>query len=77
MFLKYIHFPAFFISFLLGLLFIYIWGPEMKTIYIYPSPESVERILLRDRAGNCFQFEEMIVKCPTDPNKISQIPIQD
>jgi hypothetical protein len=74
--LNYISLPTFLISFAIGLLFIYLIGPEMKTIYIYPSPENVDKILFKDKADNCFYFEEEIVECPKDRNLISKIPIQ-
>ena len=76
MILDYISFPLFFASLAIGLFFIYIWGPEMKTIYIYPSPENVEKILFKDNADNCFYLKPLEVKCPTDVSKISTIPIQ-
>jgi hypothetical protein len=73
---NYISLPTFLISFAIGLLFIYLIGPEMKTIYIYPSPENVDKLLFKDKADNCFYFEEEIVECPKDRNLISKIPIQ-
>jgi len=76
MLLHYISLPVFLISFAVGLFFIYILGPEMKTIYIYPSPENVNRVLFKDKADNCFYFEEEAVECPKDESLISHIPIQ-
>jgi hypothetical protein len=76
MLFNYISLPAFLISFAIGLLFVYILGPEMKTIYIYPTPENVDKILFKDKADNCFQFVEEMVECPKDKSKISVIPIQ-
>lgn len=76
MLLNYISIPIFLISFSIGLFFIYILGPEMKTIYIYPTPENVDKILFKDKAENCFYFEETSVKCPNDESLISNIPIQ-
>jgi len=76
MLLKYVSIPIFLISFTIGLFFIYVLGPEIKTIYIYPSPENVDKILFKDKADNCFYFEEQEVKCPKDEKLISKIPMQ-
>ena len=76
MILNYISIPVFLISFAIGLFFVYILGPEMKTIYIYPSPESVGKVLFKDKAENCFYFQEETVECPKDDSLISKIPIQ-
>ena len=77
MLLNYISLPIFLMSFLIGLIFIYILGPEMKTIYIYPSPETVDKVLFKDKANNCFYFEQESVECPTNESLISRIPIQN
>jgi hypothetical protein len=76
MLLHYISLQAFLISFAIGLFFVYIMGPEIKTIYVYPTPENVEKILFKDKADNCFYFQEETVECPKDDKLISQIPIQ-
>ncbi len=68
--------PIFLLSFSIGLFFIYILGPEIKKIYIYPSPENVDKILFKDKAENCFYFNEENVECPKDESLISKIPIQ-
>jgi hypothetical protein len=76
MLLNYISLPAFLISFAIGLFFVYIWGPETKIVYIYPSPETVNKVLFKDKANNCFYFEEEEVECPKDKSQISTIPMQ-
>ena len=76
MLLNYISLPVFLISFAIGILFIYLMGPEIKSIYIYPSPENVNKVLFKDKADNCFYFEEEYLECPKDENLISKIPIQ-
>ena len=76
MIFNYISFPVFLISFAIGMLFIYILGPDMKTIYVYPSPDNVDKVLFKDQADNCFYFQPVEVECPKDKEMISKTPIQ-
>ena len=76
MLLNYISIPVFLVSFAIGLFFVYILGPEMKTVFIYPSPENVDKVLFKDKADNCFSFKQEIIECPKDESLISKIPIQ-
>jgi hypothetical protein len=74
---KYISFRIFLLSFVIGCFFVYLFGPERKEIYIYPSPENIDKILYKDNANNCFSYEEREVKCPKDNALIQSIPIQN
>ena len=74
--LKYIHIPAFLISLALGMFAVYIFLPDMRKIYVYPSPENIDILLYRDKTGHCFKFEQKEVSCPTNEGEISKIPVQ-
>jgi hypothetical protein len=76
MILDYISIPVFLISFAIGIFIVYTLGPENRIIYVYPSPENIEKILYKDMANNCFYFEKEEVKCPNDESKISKTPLQ-
>jgi len=76
MILEYISFRIFMISFAIGLFFVYIYGPEMKTIYIYPSPENIDKVIFKDKADNCFSFQANEVECPKNESILSKIPLQ-
>jgi hypothetical protein len=76
MILQYISFPIFIISFAIGLFFVYIYGPEMKTIYIYPSPENIDKVIFKDKADNCFQYEANEIECPKNESLLAKIPLQ-
>jgi hypothetical protein len=76
MIFDYISFPVFFVSLAIGLFFIYILGPDTKKVYIYPSPDTIEQILFKDDANNCFKYEPEEVTCPKDESKIANVPVQ-
>ena len=76
MFFKFLSFKIFFISLAVGLLFAYLSSPEPTIIYVYPTPDNVAKVEYKDKADNCFQFEAIETKCPSDKSKIKTIPIQ-
>jgi hypothetical protein len=76
MLLNYISLSVFLTSFAIGLFFVYILGPDTKRIYIYPSPENIDKILFKDKADNCFYFKEEEVECPNDSKSLFAIPFQ-
>ena len=76
MIFDYISLPVFLISFAIGIFFVYILGPDKKVIYIYPSPETIDKVLFKDKSDNCFSFQEEEVECPKDKSLLFSIPIQ-
>jgi hypothetical protein len=73
---KYINFPIFLISFCIGVFFVYVTMPDMRKIYVYPTPENVAVLQYRDNTGSCFEFTQKEVACPRDESKIKKIPVQ-
>jgi len=73
---KYISFKIFVASFLMGLLFLYLMGPQNKKVYVYPSPQTVNKAIFQDKAEQCFLYKEENVDCPSNKKDISMIPVQ-
>ncbi len=68
-----IHPLIFFISFCIGLFFVYIFAPEPDIIYKYPTPENAHKLVFTDDADNCYKYNYKEVKCN---DKAKHLPIQ-
>ena len=73
---KYINFKLFIISLAIGLLGVYLYQPEPTIVYVYPTPNNVSKLQLKDNANNCFKFNAIQTTCPSDKTKIHNIPVQ-
>lgn len=76
MFTKYISIKIFTASFFMGLVFIYILGPGIKKVFVYPTPFNTGKVILQDNTHNCFVYQQKEVKCPSNESNITQIPVQ-
>ena len=75
MLFKYISMPIFIISLSLGILYVYLLNPSPNIIYVYPTPDNVNKIEYKDKADNCYQFSSTEVSC-VNTEDIKTIPIQ-
>ena len=73
---KCIDFRIFFISFAIGIFYIYISDDYKKIIVLHPTPDNTEQYQYKDKSNNCFSYEMKETKCPTDLNLIQNIQIQ-
>ncbi len=71
-----IHWPVFLVSLALGIVFVAVFDPARRTIYVYPTPENEGVVQYKDSASNCFEVRQEKTKCPDKSSDIKQIPIQ-
>ncbi len=74
--MKFVHFPTFLISLTIGLFLVYIYMPSKQVIYVYPTPDNIEKIQYKDRADNCYEFRSKEVACPMDKSKLGKYDFQ-
>ena len=63
MFSDKINWYVFFISFAIGLFCVYVFGEDIKPVYVYPTPETTNNILFQDKSNNCFSYSTVEVPC--------------
>jgi hypothetical protein len=73
---KFINFKIFLISLAFGLFAVYMVAPDMRKIYVYPTPENVDVIQYKDKTDTCFSFHQTETSCPRDESKVNIIPMQ-
>jgi hypothetical protein len=59
-FLSYINLPLFFVSFIVGMFIVYVCASDIKEIYVYNLPETME---YTDEFGEHFIIEKEKVEC--------------
>lgn len=74
--MKFISIPVFLISLALGLFFVYISNPESKKVYVYPTPDNIDKIQYNDMTDTCYKFTAKEVQCPNDLEKIENYIVQ-
>ena len=60
---KYVNFKIFLASFIVGLIFIYFWGNEKKTVEVLPTPENINKYIFKDAADNCYLYTATETPC--------------
>ena len=73
---KFIDFKVFIMSLALGLFLVYIYQPDATVIYVYPTPDNVDKIQFKDKVDNCYKFQSMEISCPSVTELINNILIK-
>lgn len=74
--MKFLNIPVFIIALSIGLFLSYALNPKANTIYVYPNPDTEDKILYKDKSDTCYKFVSKEVKCPKDITKIRAYNIQ-
>jgi len=74
--MRFIHFPTFLISLVIGVFMVYMIQPEMKEIFVFPNPENINKLDYIDHTETCFRFQEEEVECPSNIESIQGYSVQ-
>lgn len=73
---NHISWPAFIVSFAIGVFYIYISLPTRRVVTVYPTQDNEGHFNFRDKAHNCFRFEQKMKACPANDDDLKTIPMQ-
>jgi hypothetical protein len=54
---------SFFFAFLLGVIYVYISSPPIRSIIKYPTPYNVNKIVYKNHNQQCYKYSAEEVKC--------------
>jgi hypothetical protein len=77
MIFRFINLRVFLLSLVVGTLFVYLSTPAPNIVYVYPTPDNVNKVEYVDKADNCFKFKAIETDCALHKDKIKEIPIQN
>lgn len=59
-----------------GLIAVYFYTPEIRTIIEYPHPKESENKIYRDRNGICYKYSAHEVDCDSNEATLKDFPLQ-
>ncbi len=65
------HVGIFLVSFAIGCVLLMISPVEHKTVLVFPTPFTADKLQYKDQTGACFQFKSTSMQCS---NKAKPIP---
>ena len=71
--MKYIIPLVFVVSFLVGIVYVYLSWEDARKIIIYPTRDNASTFQYVDEANNCFSIEPREVKCPYLDSNVKEI----
>lgn len=75
LFFKHINPMYFFVSFAVGLFFVYIFNPSPSVVLKFPSPYNAGKIVYKDKNDTCYTYEASSVSCPLEASLIKPQPL--
>jgi hypothetical protein len=72
---KFINPTVFIITFIIGIVVVYILQPESIKVIKFPNPENSGKLTYQDENQNCYKYKATEVKCPSDPDLILEHPL--
>ena len=73
--LKHIRVAPFVLGLVMGIVGILFVNPEKNIIYKYPTPENAEKVIYKDKNGECYTYKAKKVDCDKNESRLKNFPL--
>lgn len=73
--LKHIQIIPLVIGLIIGIIAIVVAKPQMNITYKYPTPETADKIVYKDKNGICYKYKSTQVDCDKNESRLKEFPI--
>jgi hypothetical protein len=73
---SYFEWKPFLIGIAVGGVLLLFFKPVKETIYKYPHPKTVEKLIYRDQNGACYKYSVSEVDCDKNEGTLKEYPLQ-
>lgn len=73
---SYFEWKPFLVGLVFGALLLYFFKPAKVTLFKYPHPKTVEKLVYRDQNGACYKYTVNEVDCDKNESTLKEYPLQ-
>ena len=73
---NYFEWMPFFAGLVFGIFLLFFLRYEKMTLYKYPHPNTIEKLVYRDQNGACYKYNVKEVNCDENESTLKEYPLQ-
>lgn len=73
--LKHIRFIPLIIGLVIGFVIIFGIKPTKNIVHKYPTPETADKLVYKDKNGVCYKYNAKQVECDKNESRLKDFPI--
>ena len=73
--LKHIRFIPLIIGIIIGIVIVFCIKPTKNVVHKYPTPESADKLVYKDKNGVCYKYSTKQVDCDKNESRLKDFPL--
>ena len=73
--LKHFRVFPFILGFIIGIVAIFFIQPSKNIVYKYPTPETADKLVYKDKNGVCYKYAAKQVDCDKNESRLKDFPL--